>query len=191
MKRAVSSAVEQWTFNPLVDGSIPSRPTIFKSNRIPQHLKKSTKPAPVAGFLYRDVLLHPVAACSMSGYVGIPAPSLARIPDRYPKDFDLEEDGDVDGCASAPSCASRQAARCPAACRRPGTRSSGGRRRRADFHSGAGIHLVGPVPRFDCAAQRSLCSAKCGSANQDALRVYEVHQPLALTSLPGNSWQSP
>lgn len=28
-------------------------------------------------------------------------------------------------------------------------------------------------------------------ANQDALGVYEVHQPLALTSLPGNSWQSP
>src|SRR6185312_2842945 len=30
MKRAVSSAVEQWTFNPLVDGSIPSRPTILR-----------------------------------------------------------------------------------------------------------------------------------------------------------------
>src|SRR6185312_2626149 len=28
-------------------------------------------------------------------------------------------------------------------------------------------------------------------ANHDALRVYEVHQPLALTNLPGNSWQSP
>jgi hypothetical protein len=30
-----------------------------------------------------------------------------------------------------------------------------------------------------------------GATNQDALRVYDVHQPLALTSLPGNSWQSP
>lgn len=28
ISRAVSSAVEQWTFNPLVDGSNPSRPTI-------------------------------------------------------------------------------------------------------------------------------------------------------------------
>lgn len=27
----------------------------------------------------------------------------------------------------------------------------------------------------------------CGLADQDALRVYEVHQPLPLTSLPGNS----
>src|SRR6185437_3650775 len=65
---AVSSAVEQWTFNPLVDGSIPSRPTILQWQA--RHVI-SERMHVVFAEVVRDALHHLVVAGADAGAVAV------------------------------------------------------------------------------------------------------------------------
>src|SRR6185437_12731418 len=63
---AVSSAVEQWTFNPLVDGSIPSRPTILR--RQARHVVGERMHVAFAEIAC-NALHHPVVAGANAGAI--------------------------------------------------------------------------------------------------------------------------